>query len=158
MAVGNIGNICAADADRTGFRAVKPEQKPEHRAFSGSGPADERDLFALLYRQGKVAQHGLFTVSEGDMGKHDIAARRRRLLRRNDALRLGKESVDPPDAGHGRLNGLYFHAKTFDRGENAGNIVDHRHRCTDRHTEQGEDLRPAGGGEQHDDPDHRSVQ
>ena len=74
------------------------------------------------------------------------------------ALRLGKKRVDPLDARHGRLDGLDLHAQVFDGGENAGDVVDHRHRGAYRHAEQGQYLHFAGGGEQHDDAHHYGVQ
>ena len=74
------------------------------------------------------------------------------------ALRLGKKCVDPLDARHGRLDGLDLHAQVFDGGENAGDVVDHRHRGAYRHAKQGQYLRFTGGGEQHDDAHHHSVQ
>ena len=74
------------------------------------------------------------------------------------ALRLGKKRVDPLDARHSRLDGLDLHTEAFDGGENAGDVVDHRHRGAYRHTEQGQYLRFAGGGEQHDNAHHYGVQ
>ena len=107
---------------------IEPQQQLEHRAFPGARAACQRDLLALSDGQGEVGQHGLFPVAEGHVGEHHVAPGGGLPLRGDGALRLGEEGVDALDAGHGRLEGLYLHAQTLDRGEDAGDVVDDRHR------------------------------
>ena len=103
--------------------------------FLGDLRIAERDLLALLDGHGKIAQDGRFAVAEGDVRQHDIAVCGSFAVL-HGALGLGKKSVDAPDACHCRLDGLDFHAETFNGRKNARDVVDHGNRGADRHTEQ----------------------
>ena len=92
------------------------------------------------------------------MGQNDIAARGVFSFRRKNPLRSLQKGVDTFNAGHGRLNGLNFHTKAFDRSKNTGNIIDYGNRCPDRHAEQSQYLCLAGGGKQHNNADNGRVQ
>ena len=92
------------------------------------------------------------------MREHNVAPRGALPLFGDGTLQLGEKGVDTLYARHGGLNGLDLHAETFDRRENAGDIMDNGNGRADRHAEQRQDLRFAGGGEQHDDADHGGVQ
>ena len=133
--VRNCRSVYAADGDGSCLRRIQPQQELKNRAFARTGPADERDLLALLDGHGKIAQDGRFAVAEGDVRQHDIAACSSFAVL-HGALGLGKKSVDAPDACHCRLDGLDFHAETFNGRKNARDVVDHGNRGADRHTEQ----------------------
>lgn len=135
--------------------ADRAEQQLENGALSRARPADERYLLALFHGHGEVRQNALFPVTERHMREHDVAPHGALPLFGDGALRLGEKGVDTLYARHGGLNGLDLHAETFDRRENAGDIMDNGDGRADRHAEQRQDLRFAGGGEQHDDADPR---
>ena len=155
--VRNVRDVHPADGDCPRLRSVQPQQQLKHRALSDSRPAHQRHLLPLLHRHGEVGEHVAFPIAEGHMGEHHIATGLL-PLRRNVSLRLGQKGIDAANARHGRLDGLYLHAKALDGGENAGDIADDRHRRTHGHSKQGQQLCVAGGGEQHDCPHHHGVQ
>ena len=137
---------------------IKSQQQLEDCALSGTRPAHQRHLLALLDGHGKIVQDVLFAVTEGHMREHHITPGRGLPLLGDGAFRLVKEGVDAPDARHCRLDGLYLHAKALDGRKDAGNVVDDGHRGADRHPEQRQDSRIAGSREEHDDADHGGIQ
>ena len=81
------------------------------------------------------------------MREDDIAARGHFFAARcrDIALGLGEEGVDALHACHRGLDGLNFHAETFNGSKDAGNIADDRDRRTDGHTEKRQDARITRG-------------
>ena len=154
----DVHHVHAADGHRPGFRVIKSQQQLEDCALSGTRPAHQRHLLALLDGHGKIVQDVLFAVTEGHMREHHITPGRGLPLFGNGAFRLVKEGVDTLHARHRRLDGLYLHAKALDGRKDAGNVVDDGHRGADRHPKQGQDGRIAGGREEHDDADHGGIQ
>ena len=154
----DVPHVHAADGHRPGFRVIKSQQQLEDCALSGTRPAHQRHLLALLDGHGKIVQDVLFAVTEGHMREHHITPGRGLPLLGDGAFRLVKEGVDALHARHRRLDGLYLHAKALDGRKDAGNVVDDGHRGADRHPEQRQDSRIAGSREEHDDADHGGIQ
>ena len=158
LGVRDVRHVHAADGHRPGFRVIKSQQQLEDGALSGTRPARQRHLLALLDGHGKIVQDVLFAVTEGHMRNHHITPGRGLPLLGDGAFRLVKEGVDALHARHRRLDGLYLHAKALDGRKDAGNVVDDGHRGADRHPEQRQDSRIAGSREEHDDADHGGIQ
>ena len=119
--VRNCRNVHAADGDGSCLRRIQPQQELKNRAFARTGPADERDLLALLDGHGKIAQDGRFAVAEGDVRQHDIAACGSFAVL-HGALGLGKKSVDAPDA-------CYCRPRRRSAAERWGSRSRHRNWC-----------------------------
>ena len=78
LAIRDLGNVHAADGDRSFSGPIQPQQQLEHGALARAGAPNERRLLAGLHREGEVGKHRPPAVAEGHVVNRHVAVRNSR--------------------------------------------------------------------------------